>query len=364
MSTKTLNTQEGTAGAGAGDSAGVTVGVDTHQLTHHAAVLDARGQRLGDRQFPATAAGYRALLDWVGVHGRIEAFGVESTGSYGAGLTRVLLAAGIEVFEVTRPEKATRVKAGKSDPIDAYSAAEQVLTGRAGGRPKLTTGIVEALRTLKVARDSAVKTRTSTYAQIRDLITTAPAPVHDTLITATARRRVAVAAGYRPDPANLEDPLQATKLALRTLARRVQGLDAEIAEADKTIDHLTRTACPQLLAMPQVGPHTAAQLLITAGQNIERMRSEAAFAKLTGVAPLPASSGKTTRHRLNRGGDRHANAALYLIVIGRMRNHPQTINYVTRRRAQGLSNPEIIRCLKRHLARSVYHALQHDLQTT
>ena len=338
-------------------------GVDTHQQTHHVALIDAEQRRIGDREFPATAAGYRDLLDWVTGHGPLHAMGVESTGSYGAGLTRHLLAAGIEVYEVNRPEKATRVKAGKSDPIDAYSAAEQVLSGRASARPKIKTGIVEAIRAVKIPRDSAVKERTRAYAQIRDLVTTAPTVIHDALIGATARRRVALAAAYRPDPGRLEDPTQATKLALRTLARRVQHLDTEIAAADKTIKALTRKACPSLLALRQVGPQSAAQLVITAGENIDRMRSESAFAKLTGVAPLPASSGKTTRHRLNPGGDRQANSALYMIVIGRIKNHPETIAYLERRRTEGLSNPEIIRCLKRHLARAVYRALRNDLMT-
>jgi transposase len=338
-------------------------GVDTHQRTHHVALIDTEQQRWGDREFPATAAGYRALLDWIHEHGPLQAVGVESTGSYGAGLTRHLLAEGIEVYEVNGPEKTTRVTAGKSDPIDAYSAAEQVRSGRATARPKIKTGIVEAIRAVKIPRDSAVKERTRAYAQIRDLVTTAPTVIHDALIGATARRRVAFAAAYRPDPSRLEDPTQATKLALRTLAHRVQHLDTEIAAADKTIKALTTQACPRLLAMRQVGPQSAAQLVITAGQNIDRMRSEAAFAKLTGVAPLPASSGKTTRHRLNPGGNRQANSALYMIVIGRMRNHPETITYLQRRRTEGLSNPEIIRSLKRHLARAVYRALRDDLMT-
>lgn len=342
----------------------VAVGVDTHQLTHHVAVIDTTRGRLGDREFPANTAGYRDLVAYVTALGPVRAYGVESTGSYGAGLTRHLLSVGGEVYEVTRPEKSTRVKAGKSDPIDAYSAAEQVLTGRASGRPKIKTGIVEALRTVKIPRDSAVRERARAYSQIRDLATTAPPAIHEALIGASARRRVAIAAAYRPDPARAHEPAQALKHALRALARRVQALDLEIAEADKLITALTTQAVPTLLAMPQIGPQSAAQLVITAGQNIERMRSEAAFAKLTGCAPLPASSGKTNRHRLNPGGDRQANSALYMVVVGRMRNHPETLTYVQRRRAEGLSNPEIIRCLKRHLARSIYRALRTDLMTT
>jgi len=342
----------------------VVVGVDTHQLTHHVAVIDSAGRQLGDREFPATAAGHHELLDWARAHGPVGAVGVESTGSYGAGLTRLLLVAGAEVFEVNRPEKSTRVKQGKSDPIDAYSAAEQVRTGRVVARPKIKTGIVESLRVLKIPRDVAVKDRTRAYSQLRDLITTAPAVIRDEFIVLSAKKRTRAAAAMRPDRGRLHEPLQATRYALREVAQRIQALDLEIAAADKHIAALTKTACPSLLEMYQVGPQTAARLVITAGQNIERMRSEAAFAKLTGVAPLPASSGKNnTRHRLNRGGDRQANSALYMIVVGRMKKHPETIAYLTRRRAQGMSNNEIIRCLKRHLARSIYRALRTDLMT-
>jgi transposase len=348
----------------AGPTRVFTGGVDTHQRTHHAGLLDHHLREVAEREFPATAAGYQELVEWMTDHGQIAAVGVESTGSYGAGLTRHLLAAGIEVYEVSRPERATRATQGKSDPIDAYSAARQVATAHATGRPKITTGIVEAIRMIKIPRDAAVKDRTRAYSQLRDLATTAPAPIHDELITMTGRQRVRRAASYRPDQTRLHEPAQAAKQALRALARRIEDLNAEITEADQTLTALTHQAVPTLLAMPQVGVQTSAQLIITAGENITRMRTEATFAKLCGVAPLPASSGKTQRHRLNRGGDRHANSALYMIVIGRIRNHPETKAYLERRRAQGHSNPEIIRCLKRHLARSIYRALRNDLMTT
>jgi transposase len=356
---KSLQQVEPVAGA-------VVVGVDTHQQTHHAAVVDLDGRRLGDRGFAATRTGYDELLAWARSHskdGALARVGVESTGSYGAGLTRRLLVEGIDLYEVARPEKATRVKHGKSDPVDAYSAAEQVRTGRASGRPKLTTGVVESLRMLKVPRDSAVRERTRAYCQLRDLITAAPTPIHDALINLTGKQRVARAVRMRCDPARLHDPIQAAKYALRSIAQRIQVLDTEIAAADKQITRLVAQTVPTLLAMRQVGPQTAAQLVISAGQNIDRMRSEAAFAKLAGVAPLPASSGKTNRHRLNRGGDRHANSALYMIVVGRMKDHPETRAYIERRAAQKMTNAEIIRCLKRHLARTIYRALRTDLMT-
>jgi transposase len=342
----------------------ITVGVDTHQLTHHAAIIDEHQQPLADREFAATSAGYRQLLDWAGGFGPISRVGVESTGSYGAGLTRVLLVAGVEVLEVRQPERATRARQGKSDALDAYSAARQAATGAARGLPKVKTGIVESIRMLKIARDSAVKDRTGAYSQLRDLITTAPCVIHDELIAMTGHQRVRQAVAYRPDPARLTDPVHGAKKSLRALARRIQALDAEIAEADRDLGRLTATAAPSLLAMRQVGTQTAAQMVITAGQNIDRMRTEASFAKLVGVAPLPASSGKSgIRHRLNRGGDRQANSALYMVVIGRLKNDPRTQAYLDRRLTDGKTKNETIRCLKRHLARSIYRALRNDLMT-
>lgn len=339
----------------------VIVGVDTHQRTHHAVVLDSEGRRLGDREFPVSDAGYAALLTWAAAFGVIDRFGVESTGSYGAGLTRFLLAEAVDVIEVNRPDRATRVMDGKSDPLDAEAAARAVLSGRVTARPKLTTGVVESIRVLKNTRDSALTARNAALSQLRDLITTAPAELHDTLIGLTAKQRVVRAAAFRPDMTRLGEPLHAAKKALRTYALRIHALDAEIAEIDAVLDTLVAKTVPTLVAMPQVGTQTAAQLLITAGENLHRFASEAQFAKLTGVAPIPASSGKTRRMRLSRGGDRQANKALYLIAIGRLRSHQETRDYVARREAEGLSRRDAIRCVKRYLARTTYNALKHDL---
>jgi transposase len=260
----------------------ITGGVDTHQLLHHVAVIDEHLDQIADREFPATESGYRQVLDWMASFGLIGRVGVESTGAYGAGLTRFLLAAGVEVLEVRQPEKVTRNREGKSDAIDAYSAARQAATGAARGLPKLTTGVVEAIRTLKVARDGAVKDRTRAYSQLRDLVTTAPRSIHDELIGLTGPQRVRRAGGYRPDPARIGEPLQATKKALRTLARRIGHLNTEIADADRDLDRLTKTVTPSLLAMRQVGTQTAAQILLTAGENLDRMHSE---------RPSPSSAG-------------------------------------------------------------------------
>jgi transposase len=342
----------------------VVVGVDTHQRTHHAVVLDLTGGRVADGEFAASTTGYQAMLDWVAGHGLIDRFGIESTGSYGAGLARHLILAGVEVIEVNRPDRTTRAREGKSDPIDAESAARAVLSGRANARPKVTTGVIESIRMLLIARQSAVKARTAALSQLRDIITTAPGPIHDTLIGLTATARVTRAAGMRPNMTRLDDPTQATKLALRTLAHRIQIFNDEIHTADKALDQLVAATVPTLITHPQIGTITAAQLAVTAGQNMDRFRSEAAFAKLTGTAPLPASSGKTRRMRLNRGGDRQANKALHLIAIGRLKTHPETIAYATRRESQGLSRRDIIRCLKRAIARETYNALRTDLLST
>jgi transposase len=339
-------------------------GVDTHQQTHMAAVVDADDQVLGEASFPVTGAGYRALAGWLAGHGHVVRVGVEGTGGYGSGLAQYLLTEGVTVIEVDRPDRSTRARDGKSDPIDAIAAARAVRTGRAQGIPKLKTGAVEALRMLTIPRDSAVKDRTRAYNQLRDLITTAPTDLHDELITLTGKQRVKRALSFRPDRTRTQDPVQAAKLAMRTLARRITALNTEIAEADQVITGLVQDLVPTLLAMRQIGPHTAAQFVITAGQNPDRITTEARFAKLTGVAPLPVSSGKRQhRHRLNRGGDRQANRALHLIVLGRLKDHEPTRAYYTRRRSEQLTDREIIRCLKRHLARNVYQALKTDLLT-
>lgn len=334
----------------------VTGGVDTHGHTHHAAVIDQIGRHLADREFPATAVGYRDLLAWMGSHGQLVAVGVEGTGAYGAELARVLAAAGTTVVDVDRPDRKTRRMKGKSDPIDAYAAATAVASGRATGSPKSRTGTVEAIRVLRVARRSAVKARTQAMNQIRGLLVSAPAGLREQVADHSRAELVRTLARLRPGD-DLSAPPAATKAALRRLARRHQSLDEEITELDAQITPLVRQAAPQLLDLFGVGPETAGQLLTSAGDNPGRMHSEAAFAHLAGAAPIPASSGRTHRHRLNRGGDRAANNALHTIVLVRMRHDQRTRTYVERRTTEGLSKKEIMRCLKRFVAREVYHAL-------
>ncbi|MET8377002.1 IS110 family transposase [Streptomyces microflavus] len=338
------------------DSPQVTGGVDTHGLTHHAAVIDAIGRHLADREFPATIRGYRDLLDWMRTHGELVAVGVEGTGAYGAELARVLTAASVTVVDVDRPDRKTRRMKGKSDPIDAYAAATAVLAGRATGTPKSRDGVVEAVRVLRIARRSTVKARTQAMNQIRGLLVSAPAMLREQVAGLERAVLIRTLARVRPGD-GLSRPLAATRAALRRLARRHQALDAEIAELDAEIGPLVRQAAPQLLELFGVGPETAGQLLATAGDNPERMRSEGAFAHLAGVAPIPASSGRTHRHRLNRGGDRAANNALHTIVLTRMRFDERTRAYVERRTKEGLNKKDIMRCLKRFVAREVYRAL-------
>jgi transposase len=306
--------------------------------------LDASGRLLGHREFAATAAGYAALLAWLGAFGQLVRVGVEGSGVYGAGLARFLQSAEVELVEVDRPDRKTRRRQGKSDPVDAEAAAR---AAQAGGVPKTRGGKVDALRALRVARRSAVAARADAQRQIKALIVTAPDALRMTLRGLGDRDLIAQCATRRPDRAAAGDPTVATTLALRALARRHQQLSVEIDELDALIGPLVTAINPTLIGLSGVGTDVAGQLLVTAGDNPQRLRNEAAFAMLCGAAPLPASSGRTHRHRLNRGGDRQANAALYRIVLCRLRWDPRTRAYAQRRTTEGMSKPEIIRCLKR-----------------
>jgi transposase len=340
------------------DQAEVSAGVDTHGDTHTAAALDAAGRRLGSRQFPATPAGYRQLLAWLRRQGTLRVVGVEGTGSYGAGLARYLTVEGVVMVEVDRPDRKTRRFAGKSDPIDAEAAARAALAQTQTGTPKDRSGPVEALRNLRVARRSAIQQRSDCQRQIKSLLVTAAEPLRAQLRVLTSSKLIETCAGLRPDQSRIDDPEQATKTALRHLARRHRALSIEIDQLDAVIEPLVAQINPALLSHLGIGPDSAGQLLVTAGQNADRLHSEAAFAMLCGVAPIPASSGKTHRHRLNRGGDRQANAALHRVIICRMRWDPRTRAYVQRRTQQGRTKKDIIRCLKRMLARELYQHLR------
>ncbi|MGA9857693.1 MAG: IS110 family transposase [Solirubrobacteraceae bacterium] len=336
----------------------VTGGVDTHKDTHTAAAVDAAGRVLGSAQFAADAAGYRALLAWLRGFGALVLVGIEGTGVYGAGLARFLRTKGVAMVEVDRPDRKARRWQGKSDPVDAEAAARAALAQVRSGVPKQRDGRVEALRSLRVARRSAIAHRADAQRQIKALIVTAPESLRARLRGLKDRELIEFCAGMRPDRAHAGDSMTATKIALRSLARRHQALSIEIEDLDELLTPLVAVINPDLLALKGVGVEVAGQLLVSAGENVERLSSEAAFAMLCGVAPIPASSGKTNRHRLNRGGDRQANSALWRIVITRLATDQRTRDYAARRTTEGLSKPEIIRCLKRYVAREVFTTLQ------
>ena len=332
----------------------VVVGVDTHKDQHVAVAVDQLGVRLGQHRVLTTMEGYGELERWAGDFGEIRAFGVEGTGSYGAGLAR-FLSPRHTVVEVNRPDRSTRRRKGKSDPTDAEMAARAVLAGAATVTPKSGGGKVEMIRMLKSTKDSATKARTQAVHQMKALVLTAPAKLREALEWLSAKALATRCARLRPG--RLASPSAAVLYTLRSLARRWLHLAAEIRDLHAELDRLTQSAAPTLVAAFGVGPDTAATLLVTAGDNPQRLRSEAAFAALCGVSPILASSGKTNRHRLNRGGDRRANAALYRIVVVRLRHDPRTRTYMERRRGEGMSKAEVIRCLKRHVARKVFALL-------
>lgn len=333
----------------------VVVGVDTHKDEHVAVAINGLGARLGEHRLKATSNGYEDLESWATGMGNLVTFGVEGTGSYGAGLSRFLSGRKHTVIEVSRPDRSTRRRLGKSDPIDAEAAARAVLSGVAQGSPKSGTDDVEMIRMLKVAKNSAMKARTQATNQMMALVLTAPAELRQALDGLSATMLVHRCAAFRPG--DVVTPIAAARFALRSIARRHRQLSSEVTAIGTEIAWLVEATAPALLEAFGVGPDTAAALLITAGDNPERLKSEAAFAALCGVSPIPASSGKTNRHRLNRGGDRRANAALHQVVIVRLRHDPRTKNYMKRRTAQGKTKKEIIRCLKRYVAREVFAIL-------
>jgi transposase len=335
-------------------------GIDTHKDLHVAAVLDTAGVVLGTQSFSTTRAGYRALVRWMRSFGDVRQVGIEGTGSYGAGVTRHLNDAGIEIFEVDRPDRSDRRLRGKSDTLDAENAARAVLAGRRTTTPKTKDGQVESLRVLRLTRSTAVTSRRAAIQLLRNHIVSAPEELRDQVRNLTRMQLIRTCAAWRPDATGFRDPVVATRIALRSLARRILELNDEIATLDELIAPLVQELAPSLVQATGIGIEIAGQLLVTAGDNPDRLRNEASFAMLCGVAPLPASSGKTQRHRLNRGGDRAANSALHLAVIVRMRMDTRTRDYVTRRTADGLSKLEIIRCLKRYLAREVFTLLRAD----
>jgi transposase len=330
----------------------VVVGVDTHNDVHVAAVVTILGVLLGTRAFPTTAAGYAALLDWARGHGRLRRAGVEGTSSHGTALTRYLRRHQVHVIEVNRPDRATRRRRGKTDAVDAENAARTVLSGQTTAVAKSGDGSVEMIRMFKIAKDSAIKARTQAINQLRAVLVRTDPQLRESLAglgpVALFRRCAEL------PTTSVHDIDTAATEVLRTLARRILLLTEETRELQQRMTAIIAKCAPSLLEQPGIGPDTAAALLITAGDNPARLASQAAFAALCGVSPIEASSGKTTRHRLNRGGDRRANSALYTIVFTRLGRDQRTRDYAERRTTEGKSKKEIIRCLKRYVAREVF----------
>ena len=301
-------------------------GVDTHRDVHVAAVVDGVGRVLGSESFAVEESGYRRMVTWFESRGQLVRVGVEGTGSYGAGLARYLTEMNIEVVEVNRPNRQLRrQKGGKTDSVDAEAAARAAASGEATAVPKSGVGPVKCIRMLWVVRRSAVKARTQAANQIHALVVTAPEPLKHQLKGMNLKARVKTCARFRPGTDHTTTAY--AKRALQHLARRYQALDVEIAQLEAEIRRLCAQANPALLATEGVGPDTAAALLVAAGDNPKRMKSERSFAALCGASPVQASSGRTLRHRLNRGGNRQANNALWP-----MRYHPDA----HRRRHQSL----------------------------
>lgn len=339
----------------------VTGGVDTHKDFHVGVVVDGLGRSLGQGTFAATPDGYAELLSWMGSCGELGMVGVEGTGSWGAGLTRFLTSEGVQVVEVLRPNRQDRRRNGKTDSADAYAAAITALTGKHSGVPKSQSGTVESIRVLNTARTTMIRSKTATMNQIKSLLDTGPPALRESLAHKTNLQVTTALRAKRPGT-DLTDPATATIVTLRGLARRWEDLRNQINSVTRDLETLTVSAAPHLSAVLGVGPITAANLLVCVGDNPDRITSPAAFAALCGAAPVPANSGRTqNRWRLNRGGNRQANSALWRIAITRMACDPRTRAYVTKRTAEGKTRKETIRCLKTYIARELYPIIQDDL---
>ena len=339
------------------DELDYVIGVDPHRDQHAVAVVEVRsGLVVFEAVVSADGGGYREALELAERHasGR-RAFAVEGTGSFGAGLTRFLTGQDERVLEVGRLRRERR-SGGKTDALDAVRAARSVLAQQRPATPR-AGGERQALQALVAAREGAVNAKRAGLCQLRDLLITTPEPLRSELRPLTRARLLQRLAASRPHGRH-DAELRGSMLALRSIARRVLQLTAEERELAREIETITRKLAPQLLDQPGVGPHAAAQLVLSWSHQ-GRITSEAAFAKLAGAAPIPASSGQTIRYRLDRSGDRKLNRALHMILVTRKRTHPATIAYIERRLQEGKTRREANRCLKRYLARSLYRLLEH-----
>jgi len=347
-------------------------GIDTHKDIHVVAVIDGLGRLIATAAFVTTLRGYDELYEWLAGKGQISVVGIEGTGSYGAGIAALLAERGVTVVEVNRPDRQLRRRHGKTDTVDAEAAARSALNGHASGLAKSHDGIVESIRLHRLTLTTLRKSRTALINTLRSVLITAPAAIRDELEPLTAAALFARCSRLRTESAPAADPGKAVKQTLRTLARHLLALDEELARLRAGLTVLAEAANPELMATRGVGVDSASALLVAVGDNPERMRSESAFASLCGASPIEASSGRTVRHRLNRGGDRQANSALWRIAMIRLNTDARTQDYARRRRTEGKTDREILRCLKRHIAREIYRLLTqprpiidvHDLRPT
>lgn len=335
------------------------LGVDTHLDLHVAVLVNMIGQVVSTEVFETNKKGYNRLFKWCNSFGQLLKAGIEGTGTYGAGLSRFLVSHNISVYEVNRPNRARRRLRGKSDPTDAENAARAVLADEAKAVPKTQNGSVEAMRFLLIARRSAIKSRTQAINQIRAILVTAPDEVRKQYLIASTS--ACIEACKNIETLGDSTLLDMLAISLKLLAKRWLVLTEELKILDRNLKRLTLTTAPLLTQELGIGPYVAATLLVTAGDNPERLKKESSFAALCGVSPVEASSGKVVRHRLNRSGSRVANNAIWTITLIRMRSDPRTQKYVDRRTKEGRSNKEIQRCLKRYIARELYPKILNDL---
>jgi transposase len=333
----------------------VVGGVDTHKDVHVAAVIDDVGRLLGTQSFETSRQGCKSLLRWMRCFGHLQKVGIEGTGSFGSSLNDVMIADGISTVEVNRPNRQERRRLGKTDAIDAELAARAALSGQASAIPKDRSDIVGSLRALRIAYMSLRDSRTRIINQMEGIIVSAPEPLRGRLLHASALERSRICSRFRTTAGS--NPLEGVKEALKCLGRHFLMLSDELKRLRSQLDALTVEANPALVSAVGVGPDVASILLVAVGDNPQRLRSEAAFASLCGVAPVSASSGRTSRHRLNAGGNRQANNALWRVVLVRLSFEPRTQSYMERRRAEGKSKREVIRCLKRFVARELFALL-------
>ncbi|HDJ1438105.1 TPA: IS110 family transposase [Serratia rubidaea] len=338
----------------------VVGGVDTHKDIHVAAVVDEHDRIMGSASFTTTRSGYQKMLEWMNSFGVVSRVGVECTGTYGADLVRYLQKMKIEVLEVTAPDKMERRKRGKSDTIDAESAAHAAFSLIRTVTPKTRNGMIESLRVLKTCRKSAITARKIALQMIQTNIVSAPDKLREQLRTMTRMRLIRTLATWKTDSRKYRNIEDAYLIALKSLAKRYLELHYEITDLNNIIISIVDEVAPELIKQRGIGYESATQFLITAGDNPIRLTSEAGFAALCGASPVPVSSGKTNRYRLNRGGDRAANSALHIVALTRLRTDERTREYVTKKITEGHTKLEAIRCIKRYISREVYKLICHQ----